>query len=132
MTDARIPVVDYLHLEPDPRLSALQCDSCGAQFFGRRNACASCFGAAFTSRELPSDGVVQTYTIVCTAEPGITVPFIAAAVDCGGVLVAGNLVGVEPDPASISTGMRVRLALTSLGVDDRGVEAVGFGFEPVK
>ena len=39
---------------------------------------------------------------------------------------------VEPDPASISTGMRVRLALTSLGVDDRGVEAVGFGFEPVK
>lgn len=131
MTDKRIPVVEYLHLDPEPRLSALQCDSCGAQFFGRRNACASCFESVFTPREVPSDGVLQAFTIVCAAEPGIEVPFIAAVVDCGGVLVAGNLVGVKPDPASISTGMRVRLALTSVGVDGGGVEAVGFGFEPV-
>ncbi|HKV18442.1 MAG TPA: OB-fold domain-containing protein [Mycobacterium sp.] len=132
MTDKRIPVVDYLHLSPTPHLTALQCDSCAAQFFGRRNACACCFGSAFTSCELPSDGVLQTYTIVCAAEPGIEVPFIAAVVDCGGVAVAGNLVGVEPDPAAISTGMKVRLSLTSLGIDDGGVEAVGFGFEPAE
>lgn len=132
MTGKRIPIVDYLHLHPEPHLTVLRCDDCGAEFFGRRNACASCFGSAFTPRELARAGVVQAYTIVCTAEPGIEVPFIAAVIDCDGTSVAGNVIGVEPSPACISTGMKVRLGLTSLGTDDEGVEAVGFGFEPVE
>lgn len=132
MTRQRIPIVDYLHLDPEPHLTVLECDSCGAQYFGRRNACAACFGRAFTSRDVPTDGVVQTFTIVHLAEPGIEVPFIAAVIDCGGVPVAANLIGVQPDPASIHTGMKVGLDLTSLGPDDQGVEAVGFGFAPVQ
>jgi hypothetical protein len=52
-------------------------------------------------------------------------------VDCDGTSVRGNLVNVEPDPDHVHTGMKVRLALTSLGTDDNGTEAVGFGFEPV-
>jgi hypothetical protein len=31
----------------------------------------------------------------------------------------------------VTLGMKVRLATTSLGVDDEGIEAIGFGFEPV-
>jgi hypothetical protein len=30
----------------------------------------------------------------------------------------------------VHTGMKVRLATYSLGSDDRGVEAIGYGYEP--
>ncbi len=30
-----------------------------------------------------------------------------------------------------ATGMKLRLALTSIGTDSEGTEAVGFGFEPI-
>ena len=131
MTGRQMPIVEYLVLNPRPHLVVLECETCAAQFFGRRNACASCFGSTFSPHQVANVGVVQTFTVVCTAEPGIEVPFIAAVVDCAGVSVAGNIIGCAPDPESLSTGMEVQLALTSLGVDDGGVEAIGFGFKPV-
>ncbi len=57
-------------------------------------------------------------------------PFVSAVVDCDGTPVRGNVINVEPDPEHVTTGMKVRLATYSLGTDDNGVEAVGFGFEP--
>ena len=38
---------------------------------------------------------------------------------------------IEPDPQHVELGMKVRLATYSLGEDGKGVEAVGFGFEPI-
>ena len=47
--------------------------------------------------------------------------------------VAGpdHIINVDPDPEHISLGMKVKLATYSLGTDDKGVEAIGFGFEPI-
>ena len=64
------------------------------------------------------------------AAPGVPVPFVAAVVDCDGTSVRANLINVEPDPEHIRLGMSVRLATYSLGTDDAGTEAIGFGFEP--
>lgn len=128
----RVPHVDYLVLDDgDPHLVAHECASCGARFFDRRNACAGCFATDFTMVPVAREGIVQAFTIVAFAAPGIPVPFVAAVVDCDGTSTKGNIVNVEPDPASISTGMRVRLATYSLGTDDNGLEAIGYGFEPV-
>ena len=44
--------------------------------------------------------------------------------------VRGNLRNVEPSPEHVHTGMQLRLCTYSLGTDDNGVEAIGFGFEP--
>jgi uncharacterized OB-fold protein len=126
----QIPMVDYLVLDPQPHLVANQCTSCGARYFDRRNACAGCFGTSFTKADVPTDGEVRSFTIVTFAAPGVPVPFVSAIVDCQGTSVRGNLINVDPDPAKVSLGMRVRLATYSLGVDDNGTEAVGFGFEP--
>ena len=132
MTDVttQIPMVDYLVLDPQPHLVANQCTSCGARYFDRRNACAGCFGTSFTKADVPTDGEVRSFTIVTFAAPGVPVPFVSAIVDCHGTSVRGNLINVEPDPAKVSLGMKVRLATYSLGVDDTGAEAIGFGFEP--
>lgn len=127
----RVPHVDYLVLDNgDPYLVANECTSCGARFFDRRNACAACFATEFSVVPIATAGTVTAFTIVAFAAPGIPVPFVAAIVDCNGTSVKGNIINAEPDPANISTGMAVRLATFSLGIDDNGVEAIGYGFEP--
>jgi uncharacterized OB-fold protein len=126
----QIPLVDYLVLGDQPHLTAHECTSCGARYFDRRNACANCSGTEFKGVDIATDGEVKAFTIVTFAAPGVNVPFVSAIVDCAGTSVRGNLINVEPDPDHVSLGMKVRLATYSLGTDDQGTEAIGFGFEP--
>ena len=128
---AAVPLVDYLVLGDRPRLVAHECLTCGARYFDRRNACASCFSTGFTRVDVATEGEVRAFTIVSLAAPGIPVPFVAATVDCAGTRVRGNLVNVEPTPEAVTLGMPVRLTTFPIGVDAAGTEAVGFGFEPV-
>ncbi len=131
-TAAPVPLVSYLALTPSPHLVAQECTACGARYFGRRNACAACPGTDFRPAALATEGTVRTFTIVYMAAPGVKVPFVAAVVDCGGTQVRANLINVPADPEHVHTGMRVQLAVYSLGIDDQGVEAIGFGFEPAQ
>jgi uncharacterized OB-fold protein len=131
-TPTQIPFVDYLVLDDgDPHLIAHECTSCGARFFDRRNACASCFADDFKTVRIATEGELRSFTIVAFAAPGVDVPFVAGVVDCDGTSVRGNLMNIEPDPQHVELGMKVRLATYSLGEDGKGVEAVGFGFEPI-
>ena len=127
----RVPIVEYLILDGDPHLVANQCTSCGAKFFDRRNACASCFKTEFTKVDVPTEGILRAFTIVTFAAPGVPVPFVAGVVDCSGTSVRGNIVNVEASPEKVTLGMKVRLTTFVMGADDNGTEAVGFGFEPV-
>jgi uncharacterized OB-fold protein len=129
-TPAQIPLVDYLVLGDRPHLVANQCTSCGARFFDRRNACAGCFGTSFEKVSVATDGIVRAFTIVTFAAPGVPVPFASAIVDCAGTSVRGNIINTESDPDHVKLGMNVRLVTYSLGTDDNGTEAIGFGFEP--
>ena len=129
-TQTQIPLVDYLQLGDDPHLVANECTSCGARFFDRRNACASCFGTEFTPVDVATEGVLKSFTIVTFAAPGVPTPFVAGIVDCDGTSVRGNILDVEPDDQHVKLGMKVRLTTYSLGTDDDGVEAIGFGFQP--
>ncbi len=127
----RIPFVDYLVLDDgEPHLVAHECTGCGARYFDRRNACASCFGTEFEPAPITTDGEVKSFTIVTFAAPEVEVPFVAAVVDCGGTSVRGNIINCPPDPDHVSLGMKVRLATHSIGTDEHGTEAVNFGFEP--
>jgi uncharacterized OB-fold protein len=127
----QVPLVEYLALEPEPHLVANECTGCGARYFDRRNACASCESEEFKKVDVATSGIVRAFTIVSMAAPGVPTPFVAAVVDCDGTSVRGNLIDVEPDDQHVSLGMKVELATTSVGTDDDGVEAVGFGFRPV-
>ena len=126
----QIPLVDYLELGDPPKLVAHECTTCGAHYFDRRNACASCFATEFKDVDVPSEGELRAYTIVAFAAPGVPVPFVAGLIDCGGTSVRANVINCEPDPEHVKLGMKVRLATYVVGTDDEGTEAVGFGFEP--
>ena len=125
-----IPLVGYLVLGDDPHLEAQECTTCGARYFDRRNACASCSSTTFKTVPIQTDGELRSFTIVSMAAPGIPVPFVAGLVDCGGTSVRANVINVEPDAEHVHLGMKVKLATYSLGTDSDGTEAIGFGFEP--
>jgi uncharacterized OB-fold protein len=127
----QIPLVDYLVTGDDAHLVANECTNCKARYFGRRNACSHCFATEFTQVSVPTTGEVASFTIVAFAAPGVDVPFVAALVDCEGTDVRANLINVPPDPEHVRLGMKVRLATYSLGTDEAGTEAIGFGFEPL-
>ena len=126
-----VPLVDYLVLEPEPHLLANECTTCGARLFGRRNVCPCCTGNEFMAVAIESTGHLVTFSIVHHAAPAVPVPFVAGIVDCGGTRVATNILTTDPDPDHVAVGMKVRLATYSLGLDEEGTEAIGFGFEPV-
>jgi uncharacterized OB-fold protein len=128
----QIPVISALALEPEPHLVAQDCTGCGARFFGRRAACAACFGEDFRPADVANDGEVVAFTIVAFAAPGVETPYVAATVDCAGTKVHANLVGVEPSPEHVHLGQKVRLTTFSLGQDSQGTEAVGFGYAPIE
>src|SRR4051812_18093735 len=122
---ARTPIVDYLELEPSPRLRVQECTACGARFFGRRNACASCGAVGFVGADVDPEGTVTGYTIVSFAAPGIEVPFVAAVIDCDGTTVQANLRNVAADPEHVHLGQKVRLTTYSLGEDANNDEGIG-------
>jgi uncharacterized OB-fold protein len=128
----RIPLVDYLVLGGgEPHLVASECTACGARFFDRRNACASCFASEFRKVDVATSGELRSFTIVAFAAPGVPVPFVAGIVDCDGTSVRGNVVNVEPDSDHVHLGMKVKLTTFLIGTDSNGTEAIGFGFEPL-
>ncbi|MGV3758111.1 MAG: Zn-ribbon domain-containing OB-fold protein [Actinomycetota bacterium] len=129
---AAVPIVDYLVLGDDPHLVAKECTGCGARFFDRRNACASCSGTEFRDAPVATSGELKAFTIVAFAAPGVPVPFVAGVVDCDGTSVRGNVINTEPDPEHVKLGMKVKLATYVVGTDDDGTEAIGFGFEPIE
>jgi uncharacterized protein len=128
---AAVPLVDYLVLGDEPHLVAHECTSCGARFFDRRNACASCGGLHFALVDIPTEGELTAFTIVAFAAPGVPVPFVAAVIDCGGTSVRANIVNIDPEPERVRLGMEVKLTTFPIGTDGQGVEAIGFGFEPI-
>ena len=63
-TGGKIAFVDYLILDDPPYLQAQECTSCGARYFDRRNACASCFEDQFRSVAIDQEGIVTSFSIV--------------------------------------------------------------------
>ena len=128
----QVPIVDYLVLDDGaPHLVAHACESCGALYFDRRNACAKCGKTAFGRQKLGDKGTVKSFTIVARAAPNVKVPYVSAIVDLdGGGVVKTNIVNVEPDAEHMRLNIPVRMTTFVAGVDDDGTEAVAFGFEP--
>jgi uncharacterized protein len=126
-----VPIVDYLVLDDKPHLIAQECQTCTARYFGRRDACASCFGTEFATVAVSTIGTLETFTIVAVSAPGVKVPFVAGVIDCDGTSVRANVVNVDPTPETVHFGMRLQLTVFPIGTDDDGTEAIGFGFEPV-
>ncbi len=129
----QIPMVEYLVSDDgEPHLVANVCDSCGATYWDRRNACAKCGKREFSKQKMPTDGELVSFSIVHRAAPNVPTPYVSAVVHLnGGGAVKTNLMGVDPDPEQVKLGTKVALKTFVAGTDDDGTEAVAFGFAPI-
>ena len=113
MADQPLPIVPYLKLPEsgDPYLEGFKCSKCDAVTLKRRTACAKCGGRdTVAPHRLGETGVLNAFSIVHRSFPGIEVPFVSAIADLdGGGSVKTNLIGLEPDPAKVTPGMRVEI-----------------------
>lgn len=124
----QIPLVGYLNLSDPPHLEAHACTSCSAVYLDRRNACARCGRATFRRKSLSNRGRIRAYTVVYRAAPSVSVPYTSVVVDLeGGAVVKANLLDVA-DPDGITAGLAVSFTTFVAGIDDDGVEAMGFGY----
>ena len=82
---------------------------------------------------LPTRGKLYSYSIVYRSFPGIDVPYISAIVDLeDGTAIKGNLINIDPDPASIEFDMPVEVIFAdALGrKDQEGNSYLSYFFQP--
>lgn len=136
MADKALPAVPYLKIPDDaePYLEGHRCEVCGAVFIGARDHCSKCGARGrMAAIRLSNKGELYSYSIVHRSFPGIEVPYVSAIVDLeGGGTVKGNLINVEPDPASIDFGMPVEVVYAdALGrKDGDGNSYLSYFFQP--
>ena len=126
----QVPLVDYLVLGDEPHLVAHECTTCGARFFDRRNACASCSGTEFRpARSPPGRGARLHDRVVRRAGHR------GALRGRRGRLWRHQRAG-QPDQRRARPRARAHRhegapGHVRVGTDDDGTEAIGFGFEPI-
>ena len=135
MAEKPLPIVPYLKVPEagDPYLEGLKCSACGAITLSKRVACASC-GARDTlqPQRLSNRGTLHVYSITHRSFPGIEVPFVSAIADLeGGGTVKTNLIGIDPDPEKIKSGMPIEVVYEiAPRKDAEGNEYMTFYFKP--
>jgi uncharacterized protein len=91
----------------------MHCEDCDATYFYPRPICPRCFSRKTHWIQSSGRGTLYAFSIVYRPPtPGFQerVPYVAAMVELeGGARLPTNLVGVEPEPASIHIGMLVEL-----------------------
>jgi uncharacterized OB-fold protein len=128
-------VVAFLKIPKDgePYLAGSKCGKCGEVVAGERDTCGKCGARKGVEHvKLGTTGKLYNYTVVHRNFPGVPVPFISAIVDIdGGGTLKGNLVGVEPDPATIKFDMPVNIVIKPVPQKDKeGNSYLAYFFEP--
>jgi uncharacterized OB-fold protein len=143
MTGSRqIPVAEGLFTWPsdEPQLIGAQCASCRLVGFPAGPACQRCGGTEATERLLPGRGTLWTFTTQDFRPPSPPYdgadtaatfqPYALGYVELSGeVMVEARL--TESDPARLSIGQPMRLAIVPYSVSPDGTEIMTFAFAPV-
>jgi uncharacterized protein len=135
-TEANLaPATDFIRVASSGRahIQAYRCGSCGAPFLAEPIACPRCTTrGGFTAFEASKRGVVHTYSIVHRSYPGVKTPFISVIVDLDdGLVLKGNLEGVEAKPSDDLFGMPIQVSFKTLEQkNSSGVPYVTYYFEP--
>ena len=104
---------DYNEALKENRLMGLKCKQCGVITVPPKIACGSCASTEMDVVELSGRGEICTFTTVFVAPEGreSEVPYIIVMVELDeSPWVMGNLIGIEPDKASMALiGKRVKM-----------------------
>jgi uncharacterized OB-fold protein len=115
------------------RYEAAECAKCAKVFFPPRLVCSNCRGKEFRSVILPTEGVVETFTIIRVAPSGFTdeAPYAVGIIKLSnGVRVTAQV--VDSAPEEIAIGDPVRLEFRRIRQDgEDGILCYGYKFVKV-
>ena len=106
------------------KLLGLKCRSCGIVTVPPKMVCRSCASPELEITELKGTGRIQTFTTCNVAAEGREeeVPYIITLVELDeGPWIMGNLIGVDPENATVETmmGKGVRMAEARIFLGDK-------------
>ncbi|GAA4711370.1 hypothetical protein GCM10023215_62070 [Pseudonocardia yuanmonensis] len=114
---------DYFKGLRDGRLVAQTCTGCGALQWPPRELCGHCQSSTFEPVDVPTEGLVYTYSVMYRAFHRAfadKLPYGVVVVEVAdGVRFIGRYAG--PDPESIECGQRMEAVFDDLGPDSGSV-----------
>ena len=124
---------EYSEALKQNKLLGLKCKSCGTVTVPPKMVCRSCASPELEVLELKGAGRIQTFTTCNVAAEGreSEVPYIVLLVELDeGPWVMGNLIGVDPEKATMETLMGKRVRLTETRVFPGDKYSAGEGASP--
>lgn len=121
---------DYLR---EGKLTTTKCKDCGAIHWPPRKICPECISDNLEWVDMPKVGTIYSYTVAYAGLPPELVdkaPIVYALVDFeNGVRIFSGLVDCEPE--SVSTGLKVELAVGEVPPDQLGRKRISPYFKLV-
>jgi len=124
---------EYREALKQKKLLGLKCKSCGAVTVPPKMVCRSCASPDLEVLELRGTGRIQTFTTCNVAPEGreSEVPYTILLVELDeGPWLMGNLVGVEPEKATLETLMGKRVKMTESRIFPGDKYSAGEGASP--
>ena len=124
---------EYNEALKQKKLLGLKCKSCGAVTVPPKMVCRSCASPELDVVELKGNGKIQTFTTCNVAAEGREgeVPYTILLIELDeGPWIMGNLVGVEPEKATMEGLMGKKVKMTEPGVFLGDKYSAGEGASP--
>ena len=124
---------EYSEALKQQKLLGLKCKSCGTVTVPPKMVCRSCASPELEVVELKGNGRVQTFTTCNVAPEGREeeVPYIISLVELDeGPWITGNIIGVEPEQATMETLIGKRVKMTETRVFPGDKYSAGEGASP--
>ncbi len=104
----------YKEALKENKLLGLRCRECGAYTVPPKKVCLECGSEDLEVVKLSGKGVIRTFTVTRVPPEGFKGPYIIALIELEeGPWLMGNVVGVDPDQASMDLiGKAVKLGHT--------------------
>ncbi|MEE9365929.1 MAG: Zn-ribbon domain-containing OB-fold protein [Dehalococcoidales bacterium] len=124
---------EYSEALKQNKLLGLKCKSCGTVTVPPKMVCRSCASPELEVLELKGTGRIQTFTTCNVAPEGREdeVPYIIMLVELDeGPWIMGNLIGVDPEKATMETVMGKGVRITETRIFHGDKYSAGEGASP--
>lgn len=110
------------------KLLISECQSCGSNWFPKKEICPDCFSEDYREKQLEGVGEVYSYTTLTVTSKEFQAPLKIAYIDYpGNVRVCGQIEDEE-----VAIGDKVEIVLGKIATDSSGTDVFSYKFKVAK
>lgn len=105
-----------------------ECQSCGSNWFPKKEICPDCFSTDYRTKPLEGEGEIYSFTTLTVTSKEFQAPLTIAYIDYpGNVRVCGQIEGDK-----VGIGEKVEIVLGKIAEDRDGTDVYSYKFKVVK